>query len=65
MPPYRRCILLLSCLLISSCAWLMPPPQLRGNKVDPEQLKELVAKMRQLAPVVDRSIAPAVEKVHA
>jgi 3-deoxy-7-phosphoheptulonate synthase len=31
----------------------------------PEQLKELVAKMRQLAPVVDRSIAPAVEKVHA
>jgi outer membrane protein assembly factor BamE (lipoprotein component of BamABCDE complex) len=29
-------------MLISSCAWLMPPPQLRGNKVDPEQLKELV-----------------------
>ena len=31
----------------------------------PEQLKELVAKLRQLAPVLDRSIAPAVEKVHA
>jgi 3-deoxy-7-phosphoheptulonate synthase len=31
----------------------------------PEQLKELIAKLRQLAPVLDRSIAPAVEKVHA
>jgi 3-deoxy-7-phosphoheptulonate synthase len=31
----------------------------------PEQLKELVAKLRQLAPVVDRSIAPAVAQVHA
>ena len=27
--------MLLSCLLLSSCAWLMPPPQVRGNKVDP------------------------------
>jgi outer membrane protein assembly factor BamE (lipoprotein component of BamABCDE complex) len=34
--------MLISCLLLSSCAWLMPPPQLRGNKVDPESLKELV-----------------------
>jgi outer membrane protein assembly factor BamE (lipoprotein component of BamABCDE complex) len=42
MPCFCRRILLLSCLLVSSCAWLMPPPQLRGNKVDPEQLKELV-----------------------
>lgn len=29
-------------LVLSSCAWLMPPPQLRGNKVDAESLKELV-----------------------
>jgi outer membrane protein assembly factor BamE (lipoprotein component of BamABCDE complex) len=34
--------MLIACLLVSSCAWLMPPPQLRGNKVDPESLKELV-----------------------
>jgi 3-deoxy-7-phosphoheptulonate synthase len=31
----------------------------------PDQLTELVAKLRKLAPIVDRSIAPAVEKVHA
>jgi outer membrane protein assembly factor BamE (lipoprotein component of BamABCDE complex) len=36
----RRLTLIL-CLLLSSCAWLMPPPQLRGNKVDPESMKEL------------------------
>jgi outer membrane protein assembly factor BamE (lipoprotein component of BamABCDE complex) len=30
------------CLLLSACGWLMPPPQLRGNKVDPDSLKELV-----------------------
>jgi outer membrane protein assembly factor BamE (lipoprotein component of BamABCDE complex) len=34
--------MLIACLLLSSCSWLMPPPQLRGNKVDPESLKELV-----------------------
>jgi outer membrane protein assembly factor BamE (lipoprotein component of BamABCDE complex) len=34
--------MLISCLLLSSCAWLMPPPQVRGNKVDPDLLKELV-----------------------
>jgi outer membrane protein assembly factor BamE (lipoprotein component of BamABCDE complex) len=34
--------LLLAPLVVSSCAWLMPPPQLRGNKVDTESLKELV-----------------------
>jgi outer membrane protein assembly factor BamE (lipoprotein component of BamABCDE complex) len=37
-----RNAVLVGCLLLSSCAWLMPPPQLRGNKVDPESLKELV-----------------------
>jgi 3-deoxy-7-phosphoheptulonate synthase len=31
----------------------------------PEQLTELVAKLRKLAPVVDRTIAPAVAQVHA
>jgi outer membrane protein assembly factor BamE (lipoprotein component of BamABCDE complex) len=36
-----RRLMLVSCLLLSSCAWLMPPPQLRGNKVDPESMKEL------------------------
>jgi outer membrane protein assembly factor BamE (lipoprotein component of BamABCDE complex) len=35
-------VILISCLLLSSCSWLMPPPQVRGNKVDPESLKELV-----------------------
>jgi outer membrane protein assembly factor BamE (lipoprotein component of BamABCDE complex) len=34
--------LLIACLLASSCAWLMPPPQVRGNKVAPDALKELV-----------------------
>jgi outer membrane protein assembly factor BamE (lipoprotein component of BamABCDE complex) len=37
-----RALTLIACLLLSSCAWLMPPPQLRGNKVDSESLKELV-----------------------
>ena len=42
-----RRLMLIVCLLftplvLSSCGWLMPPPQLRGNKVDPESLKELV-----------------------
>jgi len=31
----------------------------------PEQLNELIAKLRKLAPIVDRSIAPAVSQVHA
>ena len=31
----------------------------------PAELTKLVAKLRMLAPVVDRTIAPAVEKVHA
>ena len=33
--------MLVSCLLVCSCGWLMPPPQLRGNKVDSEAMKEL------------------------
>jgi outer membrane protein assembly factor BamE (lipoprotein component of BamABCDE complex) len=34
--------MLIACLLLSACGWLMPPPQVRGNKVDAESLKELV-----------------------
>src|ERR1700753_1182505 len=34
--------MLFACLLLASCSWLMPPPQLRGNKVDADSLKELV-----------------------
>jgi outer membrane protein assembly factor BamE (lipoprotein component of BamABCDE complex) len=36
------CCLLLGCLLLSSCGWLAPAPTVRGNKIDAEQLKELV-----------------------
>ena len=39
--PALRRLMLIACLLLSSCGWLMPPPQLRGNKVDPDSLKEL------------------------
>jgi 3-deoxy-7-phosphoheptulonate synthase len=31
----------------------------------PGELTKLVEKLRQLAPVVDRTVAPAVEKIHA
>ena len=37
-----RQLMLVACLLLSSCGWLMSAPQVRGNKVDPEALKELV-----------------------
>jgi len=37
-----RSLILIACLLLPSCAWLMPPPQLRGNTVEPESLKELI-----------------------
>lgn len=36
-----RRLMLIACLLLSSCSWLMPPPQVRGNKVDSESMKEL------------------------
>lgn len=35
-------VALAACLLLAGCGWLMPPPQVRGNHVDAEQLKELV-----------------------
>jgi 3-deoxy-7-phosphoheptulonate synthase len=31
----------------------------------PEQLTKLVEKLRRLAPIVDRTIAPAVSQIHA
>jgi outer membrane protein assembly factor BamE (lipoprotein component of BamABCDE complex) len=44
-PPTRRLTLrrlsLIACLFLASCGWLMPAPQLRGNRVDPESMKEL------------------------
>jgi outer membrane protein assembly factor BamE (lipoprotein component of BamABCDE complex) len=30
------------CLSITACGWMLPPPQTRGNKVEQDQLKELV-----------------------
>ena len=42
MPTTPRRLILIACLLLSSCGWLMPAPVVRGNKVDPESLKELV-----------------------
>jgi outer membrane protein assembly factor BamE (lipoprotein component of BamABCDE complex) len=34
--------MLVLCLSLTACSWLLPPPQTRGNKVDPDQLKELI-----------------------
>jgi outer membrane protein assembly factor BamE (lipoprotein component of BamABCDE complex) len=31
------------CLSMAACSWLLPPPQTRGNKVEADQLKQLVA----------------------
>ncbi|WP_428489361.1 outer membrane protein assembly factor BamE [Rhodopila sp.] len=36
-----RRLVLVGCLLLSSCGWLMPSPQVRGNKIDPDSMKEL------------------------
>lgn len=30
------------CLSFTACSWILPPPQTRGNRVEQEQLKELV-----------------------
>jgi outer membrane protein assembly factor BamE (lipoprotein component of BamABCDE complex) len=40
LPAARRLILLV-CLALSGCGWLMNPPQVRGNKIDADQMKEL------------------------
>jgi outer membrane protein assembly factor BamE (lipoprotein component of BamABCDE complex) len=41
-PNYQRAIALTLCLSMTACGWILPPAQTRGNKVEPEQLKELV-----------------------
>jgi outer membrane protein assembly factor BamE (lipoprotein component of BamABCDE complex) len=38
----RVAVALALSVALSGCAWLAPPPQTRGNRVDVEQLKELV-----------------------
>jgi outer membrane protein assembly factor BamE (lipoprotein component of BamABCDE complex) len=35
-------LLLLACLLLGGCGFFEAKPQIRGNRVDPDQLKELV-----------------------
>jgi outer membrane protein assembly factor BamE (lipoprotein component of BamABCDE complex) len=30
------------CLTTAACSWILPPPQARGNKVEADQLRELV-----------------------
>jgi outer membrane protein assembly factor BamE (lipoprotein component of BamABCDE complex) len=37
-----RSCLLLAALSLTSCSWLLPPPVQRGNKVDAQNMKELV-----------------------
>lgn len=32
----------MACLMLAACSFFEAPPQLRGNKIDPEVLKELV-----------------------
>src|SRR4051812_49923973 len=62
MPPTVRRLTLTACLLLASCSWLMPPPQIRGNKVDPEQLKELtpgVSSKADVTAVIGSPTAPA------
>lgn len=39
--PAIRYMVLIACLALPACSWLMNPPQLRGNKIDPDQMKEL------------------------
>jgi outer membrane protein assembly factor BamE (lipoprotein component of BamABCDE complex) len=40
--PFLPCLMLVAGLIVAGCAWLGPEPQLRGNRVDADQLKELV-----------------------
>lgn len=38
----RAATVLVLCLSMTACGWILPPPQTRGNKVEADQLKELV-----------------------
>jgi outer membrane protein assembly factor BamE (lipoprotein component of BamABCDE complex) len=40
--PWRTLAALAVCLTVTACGWFLPPPQTRGNRVEQEQLKELV-----------------------
>ena len=44
LPPYCRHLttMLALCVSLTACGWFLPPPQTRGNRVEKEQLKELV-----------------------
>jgi outer membrane protein assembly factor BamE (lipoprotein component of BamABCDE complex) len=37
-----KAAMLALCLSMTACSWILPPPQTRGNKVEADQLKELV-----------------------
>jgi outer membrane protein assembly factor BamE (lipoprotein component of BamABCDE complex) len=39
---HRTAAVLALCLSMTACGWILPPPQTRGNRVEAEQLKELV-----------------------
>lgn len=41
-PAASRVLLLVGCLLLGACSFFEAQPQLRGNRVDADQLKELV-----------------------
>jgi outer membrane protein assembly factor BamE (lipoprotein component of BamABCDE complex) len=34
--------MLVLCLSVTACSWILPPPQTRGNKIDADELKQLV-----------------------
>ncbi len=40
--PLGMAAVLALCLSVTACGWLAPAPQTRGNKVDADQLKQLV-----------------------
>jgi outer membrane protein assembly factor BamE (lipoprotein component of BamABCDE complex) len=40
------------CLSMAACSWLLPPPQTRGNKVEADQLKQLVTGTSTKADVI-------------
>src|SRR3954470_12607008 len=39
--PLFRHLTLIGCLALSGCSWLMNPPQVRGNRIDSDQMAEL------------------------
>jgi len=41
-PVFRKAAVIALCCSLTACGWMLPPPQTRGNRVEAEQLKELV-----------------------